>query len=788
MGCASSSERKVDNLKSGARSPRDFSDCPAVYVYQSEKSPHLAFNFLIAGVQNFSCSCGMVPSVCLNERAFPIITAKLTLGQDELNETENLDSNLNNLNGLQNLTSKNETQIENNDSEFNHDKNNINENNVNDIELPVFSAAFYGQGRVICFPHIGIIEEICEKVSTTGNFFVNSLSWLAHQKSTMTPICLLGFPQDFIGVSTSALHNFGFFVESRTKAQNLENFKVILVASTFEVENDDNLKNLQDFVSNGGGLAVFFTPADAENPLSFPINPLLSIFGLSYTFCSISENDEIYDIQDDFELLKNQHFDYYLSLIKDLLKNPNKITQAELDQVVTKIRYHAIVCTTSDNEQQKKLKDLGKTCLDYLFSTDVLKNNLFCDSESSDFQTIVLVMLQDILPKYPPEEYKALAGYEIFPGRCEVTPEDFVNDFKMTLTVYDEAWMSTGLYLPAGCVGIIESDKVYDDIKFQVGAHHETLMQKTPPWKRWPSIILPFEMNEKVTKLGSPFGGPVYVSTSDDFEGSITATLTFKGFVKYPRWVYNDLSVWEETKDNKVPLGEIECENLILTIPSEKMKDFDFSKINIVVKGIANNISSFMSYPLEKPFRVVFDIDLPEETPVCGYPIVIKIDEIQNMFSNVDEPSIELFNLASLMAILTIREGCFDSTIESALASISSSIAFSNFFESFEPLSFPNLMLPPLFKELWEIYNNYDKSIIPKTLKKFQDPSYELLGVPEDTWIEFVREMCRIGETDFTKILERSRPIPLNVSMSCQGLTLAKSEMINSSRLPAESP
>lgn len=719
MGCAqSSTSRKVEASNSSKSQNNSL-----VYTYVDDHSPEAVFKFIIDELRRYSCSCGMVPSVCLCEKSFPLITAKLSLVEGD----------------------------------------------QNDIELPVLSAAFAGKGRVICFPHIGIFEEL-SSLPNVRAMFQRSLLWLSGQNSTMTPVLLLNFPKEITSVTTKTLQIFGMFVESSNRASDLSNHKIVCAPSTYA---DENNNDLEKFVLEGGGLAVFFSPADAENPLSYPINALLSKLGLSYTFCSISERDMPFDISNDYNVVKNHHFLYYSSEMKELLseENDEKTSQDKLDMIVTKLRYHIAVCGES---QTDCLIKLAQICWDYLYRTQMFKDKLCCWNMK---QRIIILLVCEMLPKFPPETFVPFPEVEIFPGVCEETNYE-ADDITLTLTIYEESWISTGFYLPTGVVGTVEAedDGSISDVHFQIGAHHESLFQKSSPWKRWPTIILPFEMKKGKTKLGSPFGGPIYVAASEDLEGSVTLKLTFNHFLKYPRWCYNDPSVWEDTKDKKVPIGEIECENVIFTLTSGYMKQIDFELLNKAMKTITSTISSFMSYQIEKPFRVVFDIELLEDEPICGYPIVYELKDIEPMIKDIQKPSVKLFDLSNLIAILMIREGCFDSTIEEAFASIASSMAFSQIYPDFDPLNFEGVELPPLFAELWEINSSFGSTILQKTLKKFQDPSYELLGVPEDTWIDFVREMCRIGQRDFTQILERSRPVPLNVSMSCHNFPVYNPE------------
>ncbi|OHS96359.1 hypothetical protein TRFO_10015 [Tritrichomonas foetus] len=707
MGCSNSiPSRKVEPKQQNKRPPDD-----SLYTYVDESSPRQAFEFIIKDSSSFLCTSSMIPSVCLTKNAFPIINTILPL--DDTGQAS--------------------------------------------IELPVLTAAFAESGRVMCFPHAEILEDLNDH-SSTARIFQRALSWLAHQKSTMTPILLLGFTQEFTNVAKNVLHTFGFFVEDSQRLSKLGTFRVVLIPSTFDVSNTDNYVKLVSFVENGGGLAVFFWPLNDENPLTaFPINKLLSHFGLSYTFCSIDENESPIQINPDFDKSISHHF---LNIIQQMETSllEEEINDTDLDNIVTTVRYHVIV---SDDDQKDQIVKLGNVCTDYLDRVGFADNFIFNPDVR---QIIILLLLQDIIPRLPVDSIKPAKGYEAFPGKCEETS---LSDFEFSLEILDEEWISTGLYLPSGVVGTVITEQPFPNLHLQVGAHHESLIQKAPPWKRWPSIVSAFPLNQTETKLASPYGGPVYIAASEQIEGALNVKFIFKNFVQYPRLVKGNPEVWEATKDKKVPFGEFECDHIILSMPTEQMLQLDFEKVCDVIDAMAARISQFMCYPLARQFRVVFDIDLTENGASFGYPIVFSTNDILPMFGNLEKPSMALFTLINLMGIVTLPEGCFDSTIEAALASVAASVAFRDLNPDFDPVEFATATLPKMFTELWKITTQIGDDIIPQTLKKFQDPNYEIIGVPEDTWIEFVREMCRIGRRDFTKILEQSRPIPLSVSMSC---------------------
>lgn len=711
MGCSGSvSGTKVATSKGNPKTASD----DTIYSFVDVQSLQLPFAFLLRDCSSYLCTSPLVPSICLTQQAFPIITASLPF--DETGQSF--------------------------------------------IELPVVSAAFYGSGRVICFPHGSIVYDIQDH-GQTAVFFNHALSWIAHQNTTMTPILLLGFSPDLSSQATSILHSYGFFVEVCNKIQKINTYRIILVPSSFVCPSDENYSKLVQFVENGGGLAVFYLPSAEDEEtmtLNFPINRLLSKFGLSYTFCSITANGEPISIEKNFQVVYPHHFEKIAHKVINQLKSPiDEIQETKLDNQVTTLRYNIIVC---DEQEYDQMLEIYTACLEFLKANEYFENQLF---HPNNVQIIIILLLQDIIPRMPIDQILPAQGYEIFPGICDETQ---MSNFSLELDILDETWISTGLYLPAGIVAIVKTETAHPNLHIQVGAHHETLLQKPVPWKRLPSIITAYPLISTETKISSPFGGPVYITASEPLEETIRVKFEFHNFTLYPRRVKGDPSIWELTQDKKVPFGEVELDNIILTMPSDEIRNINFDLFSKVIDSLSSKVADFMCYPITRKFRIVFDIDLADSGASFGYPIVLLINEIPAMFHDLTKPSMPLFTLCNLMGIVTIPEGCFDSTIEAALAAVAASVAFKQVFGEFDPKELASKTLPPLFNELWEITQAYP-DIIPATLKKFQDPEYVIVGVPEDAWIEFVREMCRIGERDFTKLLEQSRAIPLSVSMSC---------------------
>lgn len=298
----------------------------------------------------------------------------------------------------------------------------------------------------------------------------------------------------------------------------------------------------------------------------------------------------------------------------------------------------------------------------------------------------------------------------------------------------------------------------------QIESHSDSLLSKKEPWKRWPKLISEFKLKNDSVVVGSPFGGIVYVLLNNEVQKSVR--LVFDGFSRYPRSVVSDPSIWEKTKDIDVPWGELDTGRIIFTLPSSKLRKIpDFNKIKDVYDVILNRISGFLSCSLNRKLRIIFDIDFLESE--VGYPLFLNIDQIDDVLFEIDHPTAGLFNAVFSLTLAHIHFGIFENQVEHALASVAAADIMKKLFPDFDPFNYDGIKLPLLFSELWEINCNFDNNLISLTLSKFQGGDYP---VSEDTWIDFLKEMCILGKRDFTKLFENWKSIPLSKSSFTQGL------------------
>jgi hypothetical protein len=703
MGCAGSEpERRVrsrDANETGPRKERPSSSSPTPI------SPSACFDFLTQGVNRICGTSNMVPVVCLSRDAFPVITYSETSDTFVLGETS--------------------------------------------PPLPIIAGAISGSGRVLCFSQI---QFLVKRFSEEGNkkLITNSLRWLSSCSTSMVQILGLGFEKSHHQGISHSLQDIGYTVEFHTadglNFSSMKPFKILLIPSDLNISDDTLFDAIIEFTTNGGGLAVFFIMKQFTS-MTVPINRLLLKFNLAYTlFILEEENDPAAPIPvpESYTHVRDVNLVPLLARFKATVKQ-SCVDEPALDDVVTALRCYVMVCDESRCEELEQLME---------YSWDFLKRNGYSTPSGlcpDVAHSTVALLLFDLSNKLPPSKVQPFPEHSNFPGDLSAPMTSL--SIELTLPLELEIWRSTGLWLSAGTLGIIECDEPQPDVLVQIGAHTENLICKQGPWLRWPLVATLRPLDSKRTEIATSFGGIVYVSVSIFAQNAPPpVTLRFEGFVKHPA----------------APWGEIIAGGAIFTLPTRELIKLNVKLIDQKFALIIEEMRRFLGTGGPSSFRFVFDIELAAGDCV-RYPLVFLVDDVPGILNHFEEPCAELFKAVQLMANGSIKENCLDQQTEEAVATIAACVIFQKLFPEFDPFEFPAITLPALFNDLWEIQRCCPK-VIPETVVKVQQPGPPPALVPDDMWIMFVRELCTVGQLNFTRVLEKSRPIPLNILQSLQGL------------------
>lgn len=675
-----------------------------------------AFTLIVGDARTIVAPSDMMCVVCQLENAFPIVTSQLHL--EDSTPTE--------------------------------------------IQMPIIAGSICGKGKVICFSQVSFLSSRYLSQGDTKKFMKSALGWIAGETVMMNPLIAMGFSKDMTKSLTSNISDLGFYPEfTRFHTGVAANRQSIIITSSLKLD-QAKIDFLYDFVHNkGGGLAVFYV-YDQCNGGSEPINELLSKFGLAYTFCVLNEN---IDVSNFLQIPTNLEFiieNNFIRVSKKFLKTlqSDNIDKNELDDLVTTLRYYVM---PSDENNRELVIRIYESIWDYLKTHNYSTRDGICPHP---IHAILMVLLTDIYTKLPISMITPIPESDVFPGK---TGNVEFNDYTMEIELHNEEWITTGLWLPAGKRGIIECEERVDSLHIQIGSHHESLLIKDGPFKRWPQVASIVPITEESTDIASVFGGIIYIGVNDkvlEIE-SKKIPVTFKNFCKYPFYDDAHPEIWEETKNIDVPWSELKIGSIIFTLPTEKiLKIANFETMSKTFSVIEKGIAEYLEYDERKPYRVVFDIELADDRPSCGYPLVFEISEVDRCLIGCNKASSSLFTMVVLLATISLPEGCFNQLTETAIAAVVATIIFQKLFPGFDPHGISDIELPLLFNEFWEIHTSFDENLIPKVIEALKHPDYSSSEIPDDQFNQFFKVLCSIAQTNFMDLFKPVQPIPLNLITS----------------------
>lgn len=736
MGCGTSSvavaPRKRNNndrikISGGIPGVLDVSGVlsPVSKLGDSKVTGQQIFEMLTNGVNKIASPGNMMPIVCLKRDSFPLAT-------HQINTEENVQT---------------------------------------EIQLPIIACSQTinpqngNISKVVCFSQIDFLQMPYIKTGETQKLLYNAVSWASGGSPSLKKIGILGMNRFNAASIQKNLHDMGFFAEIVTSKFFINKFHSIICTTDISSLDTELLDQIKDFVDVGGGLIVFYKYSD-KTEIPIPLNHILRKFGMAYTYHIMNTNSNSYDnariqIPKSYSLVRDNNFVLITAKFKAII-GQSSIDTSALDDIITMLKYFIMV---SDESHLDILEDIYKSSWTYLKESNYRTDEGVCPDIKHG---MVTALIQEIMPQLPVSLYHAVPEHSIFPGN---TGDVTLSRFDFSFELQSDIWISTGLWLPAGAVGYVEYNGPHiAGLGIQIGSHQNTLFSKQGPLKRMPSVCSFFMINGSVTEVGTCYGGIVYVICSEPVEIS-TIDLVFKGFTKYPRYCIRNESIWDETKSFDVPWGEVETDSCIFTMPTEEIKKLkNIELINEKFNFISDEISKFMSFEHSFPYRIVFDIENTYESLGAVYPLVFLTQEIEKIVNSWNSPNSQLFLAISVMSVMSIREDCFDPQSEIAISSVCTSSIFRKLFGTSPPSSLPDSLFPKLYFPLWYIHTKCGENIIPDTLAIIQEPAFQLPEIPEDMWVLFVKELCTVGKHNFTSLLDKVHPIPLNISMSLQGL------------------
>jgi hypothetical protein len=472
MGCGPTAARPERRVRPQNRPDGATRDRPG-QAATVPTSPPACFEFITSGARNIAGVANMMPVVCLSRDSFPIITYAQSPDDFALAEGS--------------------------------------------PQLPIVAGSVVGSGRVLCFAQLQLLY--VRHFSEEGNrkLLTNSLRWLSGSSTSMVQIVALDFEKTSQQPIRSSLQEMGYdaeFVARKHFTTSGKSFHVLLLPSDLDLSNDDFLNEILAFARGGGGVGVFFNSLELLGP-TIPVNRLLIQFHLAYTLFLLDEGAEpaaLIPIPESYAQIRDVNLIPLLARFKATVKQ-SCVDDEALEDVVTSLRFYVTVCDDSHGDELEQVSDY---CWDFLRRTEYSTPAGVCPEVSHG---LAALMLYDLSLRLPPAKVTPFPEHAAFPGATGDAPP---GPPEVAVQMALDAWMPTGLWLPAGVVGAIDCDgpaRCGCRPHRPHGPHPDVgaCAEETPP----------------------------------------TFTMRLLGFVMYPRNDAGNPEVWEQTKDCDVPWGEI---------------------------------------------------------------------------------------------------------------------------------------------------------------------------------------------------------------------------------------
>lgn len=466
-------------------------------------------------------------------------------------------------------------------------------------------AGFYGKGRVIVVSH----ESYLATESLTS-FWDNALHWLDQGR-----MGVVGVEPDY---ALNILKKSGLKCEKTGFRNDLSVF-------VRTVYSEDHLKEIQEFVAEGGGLLIgghvwYWTYVHPDqNYLKENVgNKMLNTMG--------------------FSLLSNTIWGGRYKA-----PDPSKSVQHHFRHLLYRFAGHVIEKTHLTEDEEKCLKKLGSQCATFMH----LDDNDCCA------YTQLVIVLTDILkrtglpqvseksPVTSPEDHLLLSVaaevYKVCPNQDELLPyliKDIpqlptVNNQRITINVNTadgEEWVSTGLYLSPGMKTYmaIPADIINKGWKVQVGCQTDTLAHEA--LKRAPTVFVRVPITSEMMQVYNLWGGLIYLIAPPKTQVT-GAEVVVQVSVPAPYYKsgVTSLADWSSLRSSPAPWAELEFENIILTVPSDEIRDLDrldelAAQWDSIMRAVADLAVIPHKFPRKE--RIICDVQISAGWLHAGYPVM----------------------------------------------------------------------------------------------------------------------------------------------------------------------
>ncbi|KAM9317879.1 TRPM8 channel-associated factor homolog [Pholidichthys leucotaenia] len=472
------------------------------------------------------------------------------------------------------------------------------------------AGAYYGQGRVVVITHEGVLGH--QPMAPVWN---NVIRWLDEGRKGV------------IGVHPSLSQAFNLLSKSDFDCQKT-GFKKELSVFVCKLYSDEQAKEIQEFVAEGGGLLIaghgwlWASRHSGQNILKeFPGNKMLNKMGLSVMGNTLRG-----------------------ASIK--APEPSQLTEGpyHFRDILHNFAGHVTQGNKLSDKEQKCLKKMSADCANYLHlkAHDCTSYNQIVCTLTDMLKTSGIPQVSDKHPvKHPKDHALLVVGselYKVCPDPDALLPYlikdnpllPIVQNHRIKIdvnTAGGEEWLSTGLYLSPGMKTYIAipAEIIKKGWKIQIGCQTDGL-HKHDVLKRAPRVHERFSVDSEMIQVCNLWGGLLYLVAPPKTQVTgLEVIVQMAVPAPYYRSGVTTLSEWSLLRTAPSPWAELEFDNIIITVPSEVVRNLEHpDELAAVWDEIMRAIADLAVIPHKFPRkeRFVADVQISHGFMHAGYPIM----------------------------------------------------------------------------------------------------------------------------------------------------------------------
>ena len=609
------------------------------------------------------------------------------------------------------------------------------EDQAEGITLPICAYSRVENGRFMFIGGVDFMGHSVISHTETIAFMENVVNWCVEYKPQTIRIMMLGWPSNVVSSTKNDFSSYGYIVDEKKEfPASMRGYSIVFLTTAF-TPTTEQAQTLIDFVKGGGAIVCFAIPGDGHE--SYPINHILRVSGLAFHDSLLTpqtRNLKVMQLEDLEKFTLDHMCDHFLELM-----DAEDVDLVALDDSISQLRYSVSEMT---EQHADRCVQLYEKTWSFLERTGFHTDNAICPSV---IHAVAAVIVAELVPKLPADRVTASSLAELFPGLAG--PSEKPVQSKMRMSAKAESTNCTGMWLQAGTQAKITSDA---PITVQIGSHAMCLFITPVPWKRWPSVVSHIDIEAHTeTPIASPFGGLVYIQSTV----SRMVQISIDGAMRAPMIAYNRKEVWEDTKELDVPWGEIKTQTLLLTMPTQSMREIaDPARYCSMIDAAVHNLMSFIGAQLPEPRRIVFDVEIPDADVVVMDAIYMHMKYLPEI-TNVQQASPAFYELLKHVCFSMIPDAFFDKEMEMTISSAAACYAVGATWPEADPLLYANGGSMQLVLDLWNVCREKGHAPFAAAIQALM--TNQQISTPHDAWVFFVTTLSNKSGTPLPQLMDK---------------------------------